>query len=262
MKKVVLTILLIIQVFGNSLVYSFVRQSRFYNGSKDVIGVFFGVIRSVVDFSVVKSYIKNNCIDDEQERIPEASNHKDGVYLVITLNNISSLSLIFLQGILVFLGFINIIRARGRGLGGRWYIFMFLFILVLCMYKYVYYAPRSSISDCVISFLCGVLISSHCGGGMKLRSHRNKFRVRGSEFRVKLNSFLKEFRVESSEFIFLTTNNYHQLSTIYYQLSTINYRLSTKSSRFNSASWFFTPYHPLVPSLHGAGLSLLVGCGC
>ena len=261
MKRIVLIVLLIIQVFSNSLVYSFERSSYFYDDNKDVISIFFDIIKSVVNFSVVRGYIKN-CVDKEKKSLTETPKHKEAVYLVLTFNQISSISLIFLQCVIVFLGFIGLVRARGRGLGGRWYIFMFLFILVLCMYKYVYYAPRSSISDCVISFLCGVLISSYSDGGMKLRSHRNKFRVRGSEFRVKLNSFLKEFRVESSEFIFLTTNNYHQLSTIYYLLSTINYRLSTKSSRFNSASWFFTPYHPLVPSLHGAGLSLLVGCGC
>ena len=170
MKKVFLLILLFFQFFGNSLLYSFVLRDRGnFSDKKNCVNKFFDVIVGVVDLSGLGDIIKDRCVEDKHEEPINFDNK--GVYLVLTLNQISSISLIFLQCVIVFLGFIGLVRAKGRGLGGRWYTYMFLFILFFGIYKYVYYAPRSSVSDCVVCLVGGVLISFHYNCGMKLGSH-------------------------------------------------------------------------------------------
>jgi hypothetical protein len=262
MKRFVLITLIIFQLFSNGLIYSFVEHSSSYESSGDVIGVFFDVIRKVVNFSGVSSYIKNgNSKNKELPKVPVSQ--EDSVYLVLTLNNISSLSLIFLQSMLVFLGFVNLLKVRGYRVGGRRYILMFLLILYLSMYKFVYYAPRSSISDCVIYLISGVLISFR-GGGMKLESYRGDGKCvnvwMGKCVDGWMCGWVDELMygcVDDIKHSYLLFTNPQKLISNTYFL-TPNYKpLIPNISRFNSASWFFTPYHPLVPPYHEAGLNLL-----
>jgi hypothetical protein len=196
-----------------------------------------------VDFSGLGNIIKNR-VDDKKE---EPVNSDKGIYLVITLNNISSLTIIFLQSMLVFLGFVNLLSVRGCKVGGRRYILMFLLILYLSMYKFVYYAPRSSISDCVIYLISGVLISSRVGG-MKLGSYRGDSKC--------VNVWMSGWVDGVRKSYLLFTNHQTLISNTYFL--TPNHKLLIPNiCRFNSASWFFTPYTPLFPPYHEAGLNLL-----
>jgi hypothetical protein len=261
MKKVFLTVVILLQLFNNFAICGTIssNESTSFGDTKNIISKFFDVIRSVVDLSGLGNSIKNR-VDDKKE---EPVNSDKGIYLVITLNNISSLTIIFLQSMLVFLGFVNLLKVRGCKVGGRRYILMFLLFLPLSMYKFVYYAPRSSISDCVIYLISGVLISSRVGG-MKLGSYR---RDGGSR---KLSRLLRDRRdgcVDDIKHSYLLFANHQTLISNTYFL-TPNYKpLVPNICRFNSASWFFTPYHPLVPALtfreyginppyHEAGLNL------
>ena len=230
MKKVGLILLIIFQLFSNSAICEIlsVEGVQSCNSSKDVVSRFFDVIRSAVDLSGLGNSIKNR-VDDKKEEPVNSDNSDKGIYLVIILNNISSLTIIFLQSMLVFLGFVNLLKVRGYRVGGRRYILMFLLILYLSMYKFVYYAPRSSISDCVIYLISGVLISPRLGG-------------------MKLGSYLNYSKQPNNQITKPPLISNHQ-------------SLIPDICRFNSASWFFTPYHPLVPPYHEAGLNLLRKCG-
>ena len=244
MKKVFLTVVILLQLFNNFAICETIssNESTSFGNTKNIISRFFDVIRSVVYLSGLGDSIKNR-VDYKKE---ESVNSDKGIYLAITLNNISNLSLIFLQGMLVFLGFVNLLSVRGCKVGGRRYILMFLLILYLSMYKFVHYAPRSSISDCVIYLISGVLISSRVSG-MKLVSYRRDGKSRK----------LRDGCVDDVKHSYLLFANQQILISNTYFL-TPNYKpLVPNICRFNSASWFFTPYHPLVPPYHEAGLNLL-----
>ncbi len=245
MKKVFLILIILLQLFNNFAICGTIssNDSTSFGNTKNIISRFFDVIRSAVDFSGLGNSIKNRVEDKKEEPV----NSDKGIYLVITLNTISSLTIIFLQSMLVFLGFVNLLKVRGYRVGGRRYILMFLLILYLSMYKFVYYAPRSSISDCVIYLISGVLISSRLSG-MKLGSYRGD----GKCVDVWMGKCVDSVR--NSYLLF--TNHQTLISNTYFL--TPNYKpLVPNISRFNSASWFFTPYHPLDPPYHEAGLNLL-----
>jgi len=234
MKKIFLTVIILLQLFNNPATCGTCsaicgipssNESTSFGDTKNIISRFFDVIRSAVDLSGLGNSIKNRVKDKQQGPV----NSDKGIYLVITLNNISSLTIIFLQSMLVFLGFVNLLKVRGYRVGGRRYILMFLLILYLSMYKFVYYAPRSSISDCVIYLISGVLISPRLGG-------------------MKLGSYLNYSKQPNNQITKPPLISNHQ-------------SLIPDICRFNSASWFFTPYHPLVPPYHEAGLNLLRKCG-
>jgi len=246
MKKVGLILLIIFQLFSNSAICEIlsVEGVQSCNSSKDVVSRFFDVIRSAVDLSGLGNSIKNR-VDDKKEEPVNSDNSDKGIYLVIILNNISSLTIIFLQSMLVFLGFVNLLSVSGYRVGGRRYILMFLLFLPLSMYKFVHYAPRSSISDCVIYLISGVLISSR-RGGMKLGSYR-----RDGKSRKLRDGCVDGWAsrcvdgVKNSYLLF--TNQQILISNTYFL--TPNYKpLVPNICRFNSASWFFTPYHPLYPA--------------
>jgi hypothetical protein len=269
MKKIFLILVILLQLFNNFAICGTIssNDSASFGDTKNIINKFFDVIRSAVDLSGLGNSIKNRVEDKQQEPV----NSDKGIYLVITLNNISSLSLIFLQSMLVFLGFVNLLKVRGCKVGGRRYILMFLLILYLSMYKFVYYAPRSSISDCVIYLVSRVLISSRLGG-MKLESYRRD----GKCVDVWMCGWVDRWMcgcVDDIKHSYLLFTNQRILISNTYFLTPNHQSLVPNISRFNSASWFFTPYHPLVPALtfreyginppyHEAGLNLLRMCGC
>ena len=255
MKKVFLTVIILLQLFNNTVICGTIssNESTSFGDTKNIINKFFDVIRSAVDLSGLGNSIKNR-VDDKKEEPVNSDNSDKGIYLVIILNNISSLTIIFLQSMLVFLGFVNLLSVSGYRVGGRRYILMFLLFLPLSMYKFVHYAPRSSISDCVIYLISGVLISSR-RGGMKLGSYR-----RDGKSRKLRDGCVDGWAsrcvdgVKNSYLLF--TNQQILISNTYFL--TPNYKpLVPNICRFNSASWFFTPYTPFIPPSHEAGLNLL-----
>ena len=273
MKKILIISFILIQIFSNPAICGITssKSASSLCDTKNIISRFFNVIRSVVDLSGLGNSIKNRVKDKQQGPV----NSDKGIYLVITLNNISSLTIIFLQSMLVFLGFVNLLKVRGCRVGGRRYILMFLLILYLSMYKFVYYAPRSSISDYVIYLISGVLISSRLGG-MKLGSYRRDSKCVNVWMGKCVDGWMSGWvdrlmcgwidvwmgkcvdSVRNSYLLF--TNQRILISNTYFL--TPNYKpLVPNISRFNSASWFFTPYHPLVPPYHEAGLNLLSKSG-
>jgi len=268
MKKIFLILVILLQLFNNFAIcgtcsatcgISSSNDSTSFGDTKNIISKFFDVIRGVVDLSGLGNSIKNRVEDKQQEPV----NSDKGIYLVITLNNISSLSLIFLQSVLVFLGFVNLLKVRGCKVGGRRYILMFLLILYLSMYKFVHYAPRSSISDCVIYLVSGVLISSR-RSGMKLGSYRRDSKCvnvwMSKCVDVWMCGCVDELMcgcVDDIKHSYLLFTNHQTLISNTYFLTPNHKPLVPNICRFNSASWFFTPYHPLVPPYHEAGLNLL-----
>jgi hypothetical protein len=292
MKKILIISFILIQVFSNPAICGITssKSASSLCDTKNIISRFFDVIRSAVDLSGLGNSIKNRVEDKKEEPV----NSDKGIYLVITLNTISSLTIIFLQSMLVFLGFVNLLKVRGCKVGGRRYILMFLLILYLSMYKFVYYAPRSSISDCVIYLISGVLISSRIGG-MKLGSYRRDGKCvdpancgmdvwMGKCVDVWMCGWVDRLMcgcvdgwmcgcVDSVRNSYLLFTNRQTLISNTYFLTPNHQSLVPNICRFNSASWFFTPYHPLVPALtfreyginppyHEAGLNLLRMCGC
>jgi len=245
MKKILIISFILIQIFSNPAICGITssKSTSSLCDTKNIISRFFDVIRGAVDLSGLGNSIKNR-VDDKKE---EPVNSDKGIYLVITLNTISSLTIIFLQSMLVFLGFVNLLRVRGCKVGGRRYILMFLLILCVSMYKFVYYAPRSSISDCVIYLISGVLISSRLGG-MKLGSCCGDGKCVDGWMSGCVDDVRKSY--------LLFTNPQTLISNTYF-LTPNHQSLVPNICRFNSASWFFTPYHPLVPPYHEAGLNLL-----
>jgi hypothetical protein len=257
MKKIFLIVVIIFQLFSNSAICGIFssNDSTSFGDTKNIISKFFNVIRGVVDLSGLGNSIKNRVKDKQQGPV----NSDKGIYLVITLNNISSLTIIFLQSMLVFLGFVNLLKVRGYRVGGRRYILMFLLILYLSMYKFVYYAPRSSISDCVIYLISGVLISSR-RTGMKLGSYRRDSKCVNVWMCGCVDELMCGCVDDIKHSYLLFTNQQTLISNIYF-LTPNHKPLVPNICRFNSASWFFTPYHPLVPPYHEAGLSLLKKSG-
>ena len=257
MKKILIISFILIQIFSNPAICGITssKSASSLCDTKNIISRFFNVIRSVVDLSGLGNSIKNRVKDKQQGPV----NSDKGIYLVITLNNISSLTIIFLQSMLVFLGFVNLLKVRGCRVGGRRYILMFLLILYLSMYKFVYYAPRSSISGCVIYLISGVLISSRLGG-MKLGSYRRDSKCVNVWMSKCVDGWMCGWVDDIKHSYLLFTNHQTLISNNYFL--TPNYKpLVPNICRFNSASWFFTPYHPLVPPYHKAGLSLLSKSG-
>jgi hypothetical protein len=68
--------------------------------------------------------------------------------------------------------------------------------------------------------------------------------------------------VDDIKHSYLLFTNHQTLISNTYFLTPNHKPLVPNICRFNSASWFFTPYHPLDPPYHEAGLNLLRMCEC